>query len=132
MLSKNKTKTKTLKHTKHMQKTGAILVFILLFTFKLSAQEKPEQWNGGNLLQKNYYVTIPYQEIGYKIIIEVVVNDKPRKFIFDTGAGSSATISKSLSQEINPASTQKFDVTDAENKSGEMDYFTLPDRKSVV
>ena len=123
MLNENR----TVKHIKTMKKAGVIiLVLIFSSAIRLSAQKKVEQWNGGNLLQKNYYITIPYQEIGNKIIIEAVVNDKPRKFIFDTGGGSSAMISKSLSQEINMVSRRKFDVTDASNKSGKMFFFTLP------
>ena len=96
-----------------------ILISILISSIKLVAQEMP-QWNQGNIEQQNYFLEIPYTEVRRKIIIEIEIANKLRKFIFDTGLGTSALISEKLYQEIQPDSIHQLDVSDSSGQTNSM------------
>ena len=108
-----------------MRKTTIILISILISSIKLFAQEGP-QWNQGNIEQQNYFLEIPYTEVGEKIIIEVEIDNKLRKFIFDTGAGFSALISEKLYQEMQSNSIHQLDVYDSSGQADSMKTLLLP------
>ena len=108
-----------------MKKIIIILISILIFSIKLVAQEIP-QWNQGNIEQQNYFLEIPYTEVGGKIIIEIEIANKPRKFIFDTGGGTSALISEKIYQEIQSDSIHQLDVFDSSGQSNSMKASLLP------
>ena len=102
-----------------------ILIFILIPSIKLFAQEIP-QWSQGNIKQQDYFLEIPYTEIQNKIIIEVEIANKLRKFIFDTGFGTSAVMSEELYQEIQSGSIHQLNVSDASGLTDSMKVSSLP------
>lgn len=55
-------------------------------------------------------MTIPYEEVGGKMCVEVLVNGVQKRFIFDTGGQT--TISASLSKELGIKATDSIKVTD--------------------
>ena len=102
-----------------------ILISILISSIKLVGQEIP-QWNQGNIEQQNYFLEIPYTEVREKIIVEIEIANKLRKFIFDTGGGVSSLISEKLYREIQQVSIHQLDVFDAEGQSDSMKASLLP------
>ena len=72
--------------------------------------------NQGFTEQKDYFITIPYTEIQGKIIIEILLNNKNRKFVVDTGAPTSIT--EKLVHDLNPNKLGKINVRD---QSGAID-----------
>lgn len=90
-----------------------VLISLIIST-KFYAQDI--NLNQGFAEQKDYFVTIPYTEIQGKIIIEILLNNKFRKFVVDTGAPTSIT--EKLAQELNPTKLGKLQIRD---QSGAID-----------
>lgn len=113
-----------------MMKVKIILLFIALAGITHISAQRMYQWNQGYITQKEYCVSIPYTEVKNKLIIELNINDVARKFIFDTGAGTSALISKKLYNELG-LSTIDFSMTvfDSSQKSADMEITILPSLK---
>lgn len=90
--------------------SGLVAVFCIFIT-DVQAQDDDFSFNQGQAEQTNYYVRIPYQDINGKIVIEVSLNGKLRKFILDTG--SPMAISGNLFDEMKPAVLKNLAVADA-------------------
>ncbi|MDR2286466.1 MAG: retroviral-like aspartic protease family protein [Prevotellaceae bacterium] len=82
-----------------MAKILSVSVFVFyIFIQGVHAQDDVFSFNRGNTEQTNYYIEIPYQNINRKIVIEVILNGKTRKFLVDTGAP--LTITENLFKEM--------------------------------
>lgn len=100
-----------------------ILIFFL-FVANLNAQNK-YTLNVGEIKQKKYHTTFDFENVKGKIIIDVKINNKIRKFILDTGAPTS--ISPEIKSEGKFKQIINSDVTDANGKSGNIDAIQIPE-----
>jgi hypothetical protein len=99
-----------------------LLVFFVFPPFFFS--QNTVNANQGFTEQKNYLLTIPYEEVKGKIIVDVIINNKNRKFILDTGAAT--TISEQLFKELNPKQLGKVDVADQSGLKDSARIISLP------
>ncbi len=100
----------------------ALLIF-LLCTPSFYSQNTVNS-NQGYIEQKNYMTTIPYEEVKGKIIVDVLINNKSRKFILDTGAVT--TISEEIYKELTPKLLDKVDVADQSGLKDSLSLISLP------
>ena len=100
-----------------------ILIFFL-FVANLNAQNK-YTLNVGEIKQKKYHTTFDFENVKGKIIIDVKINNKIRKFILDTGAPTS--ISAEIKSEGKFKQIINSEVTDANGKSGNIDAIQIPE-----
>ena len=112
------------KHEHSMKTTRIILLILFVCLINTTYCQEGFTLNKGHIAQKNFYTIIPYVEINGKIIIEVSINKKKRKFILDTGAPLSIT--ENLYREINPESTQKIPVTDQSGIEDSLNLVSVP------
>lgn len=105
-----------------------VIVFVLLlFCTTSSYGQNTISANQGYVEQKKYLTTIPYKQIKGKIIIEVVIDNKIRKFILDTGA--STVISENLYKELNPKLLGTVEVIDQSGLKDNLNVVSLPETK---
>lgn len=90
------------------------LFIALLFLTSVSRAQK-FTFNQGGTTAQNYYEELPYETINGKIFLNVEIDGKKHKFLFDTGAP--VAISKALAAELKTAVLYKSPVTDAYGKS---------------
>ncbi|QNK64151.1 clan AA aspartic protease [Pedobacter sp. PAMC26386] len=76
-----------------------IINLCLLLATCSGASAQEFTYNQGGTSAKNYYEEIPYQTINGKMFIQVELNGKKHKFLFDTGAP--VAISPQLVKELN-------------------------------
>lgn len=100
-----------------------ILMFIL-FVANLNAQNK-YTLNVGEIKQKKYHTTFNFENVKGKIIIDVKINNKIRKFILDTGAPTS--ISPNIISEGKFKQIINSEVIDANGKSGNIEVIQIPE-----
>lgn len=84
-----------------------IILFLLTSTFSFGQEISANQ---GYAEPKEYFVSVPYTEVKGKIIIEIIINNKLRKFILDTGAPTA--ISENLYKEISPRLLGNVEISD--------------------
>lgn len=101
----------------------AILIFFL-FVANLNAQNK-YTLNVGEIKQKKYHNTFDFENVKGKIIIDVKINNKIRKFILDTGAPTS--ISAEIKSEGKFKQIINSELTDANGESGNIDAVQIPE-----
>jgi hypothetical protein len=75
----------------------SLILFFILFAAK-TCLGQVFTLNQGEVKTKNYYAELPYESVNGKLIINVLISGKFRRFLFDTGAP--VALSKSLSEEI--------------------------------
>ncbi|SEM65263.1 gag-polyprotein putative aspartyl protease [Chryseobacterium taichungense] len=102
------------------------LLFLLFHTTFLYGQNTISA-NQGYVVQEKYMTTIPYTEVKGKIIIEVIINNKSRKFILDTGA--STVISENLYKELNSKRLGKVEVNDASDLKDSLNVVSISEIK---
>lgn len=83
--------------------------------------------NQGYVVQEKYLTTIPYEEVKGKIIVEVVINSKKRKFILDTGAVT--VISEKLHNELNANSLGQMKIVDQSGLESQLNVVSMPEIK---
>ncbi len=81
--------------------------------------------NQGAALQGNYYTVIPYSEIKGKIIVDVELQGRKRKFIWDTGAPVS--LSDSLSKELGLVTQATINVADQSGAKDSIRIVKVPE-----
>ena len=86
------------------------LLFSLLLFSSLGASAQKFTFNAGNALTKAYYEELPYEDLNGKLFITVEVGNKPRRFLFDTGAV--CMVSEGLADEMNLTNIHTDDVID--------------------
>lgn len=101
------------------------IIIFFLCSFILNAQKK-FNLNVGEIKQKKYHTTFEFENVKGKIVIDVYINNKSKKFILDTGAPTS--INKELLSEINYKTiVQSSDVKDANGASGALEVIQVPE-----
>jgi hypothetical protein len=101
-----------------------IILIFFLFVANLNAQNK-YTLNVGEIKQKIYHTTFDFENVKGKIIIDVKINNKKRKFILDTGAPTS--ISAEIKSEGKFKQIINSEVTDANGKSGNINAIQIPE-----
>ena len=86
-----------------------VLALICSF-FVLSCFGQNSDLNNGNFVNPDYFIELPFQKINNKIIVDVELGGKKRKFLMDTGAPM--VISKELFNELNYAVLSKQKISD--------------------
>ena len=109
-----------------MKRLNLLLIAIGIFNFHYSFGQE-FSFNQGGATHKDYYDVIPYETNNDKIFINVEINGKKRKFLFDTG--STTLISESLFREINPALMNKQVVVDMFKNKDTLKIVSLNDLK---
>jgi len=101
-------------------------VFLLFHTSFLYGQNTINA-NQGYVEQQKYLTTVSYEEIKGKIIIDVVINNKNRKFILDTGAVT--VISENLHHELTPKSLGQMEIIDQSGLEDTLNVVSMPEMK---
>jgi len=99
-----------------------LVMLSLLLTGCFSSREV-HVWEYGRLQPRFFYEVIPFQEEAGLIFIEVELEGKMRKFLFDTGAPN--VISRELRQELGLGATFYRKVRDSNNRRRELSGVTL-------
>ncbi|WP_209390978.1 retropepsin-like aspartic protease [Chryseobacterium sp. RR2-3-20] len=104
-----------------------LILFFFTFCFVLDKAQAPINLNTGNIAQKKYNQTLSYELVKKKIIVNVSINGKPHKFLFDTGAPMA--VSKEIFDEYSLPKTGSIPLADASGKKQEMILTTVPSLK---
>lgn len=86
------------------------ILALICSCFILSSFGQNLDLNNGNFVNPDYFIELPFQSINNKIIVDVEVGGKKRKFILDTGAPM--VISKELFKELNYTVLSKQNISD--------------------
>jgi hypothetical protein len=101
-----------------------LYLFSALLCLNLSVAQNIKTLNKGKVVQKNYNVSVPYEDIKGLVIVQATIKGKTYNFIVDTGAMSA--ISQQLCDELGLKSDAGLDVSDSSNLSQNMKIVTLP------
>lgn len=89
-------------------------------------------FSSSTLLAQQHVATIPYEMIGGKMIVEMIVNNRPERFIFDTGASQTVILGSYSDAHSLPIvdSTKVTDVNSnvAVYRRTSIESITTPDR----
>ncbi|MGD9978241.1 MAG: retropepsin-like aspartic protease [Bacteroidales bacterium] len=89
-----------------------ILLLLIFEVFGFGSTRGQEfSYNQGGAAGKNYFEVIPYESNNDKIIVNVEIGGKVRRFLWDTG--SSTIIGEDLFREFNPRAMHKQPVFDS-------------------
>ncbi len=97
-----------------------LILFILLGYGVLQAQNT---LNKGKVLTRVFHDTIPFEFIEGKMVVELEIMGKPRKFILDTGAP--LAVFDHLQQEMNAKITYRDSLKDASGGISELDRINV-------
>jgi hypothetical protein len=84
------------------------LLLILLLLSRLSGYAQGFTMNSGGTLQKNYFAEIPYETLNGKMFVDVQINGKKHKFLFDTGAPVAVSKETAAECKLNVMVSTKF------------------------
>jgi len=101
-----------------------LYLFSALFFLNIAAPQNIQTLNKGKVVQKDYNVSVPYNNVNGLIIVKVIIKGKTYNFIVDTGAMSA--ISQELYNELGLKSEAGVNVNDSSNLSQNMKLVTLP------
>ncbi|WP_447637297.1 retropepsin-like aspartic protease [Flavobacterium microcysteis] len=101
-----------------------LYLFSALLCLNLSTAQTIKTFNKGKVVQKNYNVSVPYEDINGLVIIQTVIKGKTYNFIVDTGAMS--VVSQQLFDELGLQSDTGLDVGDSSNLRQNMKRTMLP------
>lgn len=87
-----------------------VLIYILSFFSFVYGKGGAEYMKKGEILQKEYHSVVNYTNEDGHLIVEVNINDKVYRFMFDTGAP--CAISENLFHQLNPKVVGTFPVRD--------------------
>lgn len=78
----------------------SVLITLLLSTTQVSAQPGPPAWlkEGPRVDNEEFAFELPLQVIAGKLLVEIELGGKPRRFVFDTGSPS--MMGKQLADEL--------------------------------
>lgn len=102
-----------------------IIILLLFVSLNILNAQNNFSLNVGEIKEKQYHTSFDFEDIKGKIIIDVKINNKNRKFILDTGAPTS--ISANLLSELNYKTVKKSLVYDANNKVNELEIVEIPE-----
>lgn len=81
----------------------------------------------GGFLSDEYFIELPYQNINSKIIVELEIKGKKRRFLLDTGAP--LAISQALFEELNPLVLTKQPIRDINQKTDSLLFVSVDSLK---
>lgn len=87
-----------------------LISFLLIFQVSFS-----QNLNKGEILQKEYFEVIPYEDLGGLPFVNIQINGKSHRFLFDTGAVFA--LNQELMDELNVTKTSKVLTFDSSGKS---------------
>jgi len=70
--------------------------------------------NEGGVDQKNYFISLPYENTAGKIIVPVTINAQPYRFLLDTG--SPMVLSQALYEMLKPPVLKRISLSDQSGK----------------
>lgn len=100
-----------------------LYIFITLLSFNLLFSQENFTLNKGVTDKKEYFTVIDYKEVKGKIIVQCSINNKPYRFILDTGAP--VTITQDVFEALNPQVINTINVSDQSGKLDSMQVVTL-------
>lgn len=103
-------------------KPRKLAFFLFLVTCSLFGQNV--NFDEGNIAQKKYFETIPYEFVFGKIVIPVEINNKSYRFLLDTGAPN--LISKEIYEALNINKLDSILISDANNLVQKMFATNIP------
>lgn len=101
--------------------TRIILLLILSVSFKISAQDLFKE---GTINHKNHLEVVDFEIFKGKIIIPVSINNKPYRFLLDTGAPN--IISERLQKDLKLKTINESLIVDANNNKDTLKIVNLP------
>ncbi len=87
------------------------LLLLLLLTASCAPMKRSKLFKSGEVQQAEFSKTISCQTVGNLMIVDVIVNGQPAKFLFDTGAPN--VISPELAAELNLKTETSVKVNDS-------------------
>lgn len=97
------------------------IVCLLYVNFNVKAQVNLAQ---GETLEKEYFTEIPFLIEGGKMIVHVEIEDKKRRFMFDTGAPN--MIASHLLDSIKITPLRSLNISDSSNKRQKLGVYSIP------
>lgn len=94
-----------------------------LFLFLVNVKAADFTLNQGGTAAKNYYITIPVQNVSGRIIMDVKLQGKIRKFLLDTGAP--VMLTKELFNELKLPVLKNSQITDSQGVRDSMKVVSL-------
>ncbi len=113
-------------YTKHKTNKKMKFIYILIFCFfslTPCVAQTSINLNQGEIEQKKYSEIIKYEKIKGKLLVDVVINNKKHKFLFDTGAPFA--ISQKLFRELELAETGSVLVEDNSGMAKQLSLFSI-------
>lgn len=102
-----------------------LCIVFLTFLMSVSFAQNKINLNQGTILPKKYNQIIPYENIKGKLMVKVQINEKPYKFLLDTGAPFA--VSEKIFKELNLKTVDNVDLRDSSGKTEKMIITSLPD-----
>ncbi len=102
-----------------------LLLSSILFTLFVFSQDK--YINRGKLKSKNFVTSVPYIMKNQKIIIDVEINGKTYKFLFDTGAPN--MIATEILKDVEFKTLKTINVRDVNNDKERMQMVSIDELK---
>jgi hypothetical protein len=96
-----------------MKKQNFLVVAFLCIALDTHAQTF--EFRAGNFTVDEYLIELPYQNVNDKIIVEVDLNGKKRRFLLDTGAP--LAISQKVFEELKPTPLARSPIRDINGKT---------------
>ena len=97
-----------------------LVLFLILAYHRSTAQFS---LNEGGVDKKDYFISLPYENIAGKIIIPVTINSHSYRFLLDTG--SPVVLSQELYELLKPAVIKQISLTDQSGKKDSSGLVTL-------
>lgn len=104
-----------------MKRSLTLVTLLSFLTLQTLAQTF--DFRKGNVTANEYLIELPYQNVNDKIIIEVVLKGKKRRFLLDTGAP--LAISQELFEELKPTILTKKAIQDINQKSDSLLFVSI-------
>lgn len=103
--------------------------FIYLITALLlvNCTSSKSVFNSGSLQQNEYAVVVPFNYDYNIALINVLINDKPYKFLVDTGAPT--VISKAIFKDLNIKPALEINIIDSQGQKNKQDLVYVPEIK---
>jgi len=107
---------------------GKIVAIVVLSHLLLSrSYAQAINFKQGEALASTYFVELPYEKIGGKLVVVIELGGKKRKFLLDTGAPTAIT--EPVYFEINPRLMAKEEIRDISEKKDSLWVVSLPELK---
>lgn len=99
-------------------------LFILFLILMSGCQTNKQLWAEGTIDQKRFFQEIPFTTIQGLLFVDVIIKEKPYRFILDTGAPT--VITKELATQLKLQQTPFGPVGDTQGKKQNLSSVSLP------